>query len=126
MPAIDTNVLVRLIVRDDARQTRRAEEFAAGGAWVSWLVLAETVWVLESVYELGKTRLCTAIAMLLEHQQLSVQNTAMVRSALDSYRAHEGVDFTDCLVVAIAGKHGHVPVGTFDKKLSRLANTQAL
>ena len=52
MRAIDTNVLVRLIVRDDSAQVERAEAFVAQGAWVSQLVLAETVWVLDSVYGL--------------------------------------------------------------------------
>ena len=50
MRAIDTNVLVRLIVRDEPAQFEKAESFVAQGAWVSQLVLAETVWVLESVY----------------------------------------------------------------------------
>jgi predicted nucleic-acid-binding protein len=44
MRAVDTNVLVRLVVRDDANQVRAAEEFIGTGAWVSQLVLAETTW----------------------------------------------------------------------------------
>ena len=52
MRAVDTNVLVRLIVRDDPAQVDRAEAFVARGAWVSLLVLAETIWVLKSVYGL--------------------------------------------------------------------------
>ncbi|MGH8219339.1 MAG: PIN domain-containing protein [Steroidobacteraceae bacterium] len=51
MRAVDTNILVRLIVRDDPAQVRAAEEFIASGAWVSHLVLAETTWVLDAVYE---------------------------------------------------------------------------
>lgn len=56
MRAIDTNVLVRLIARDHARQTAAAEAFIANGAWVSLLALAETVWVLDTVYELNKIK----------------------------------------------------------------------
>lgn len=52
MRAVDTNVLVRLVVRDDDEQAAAAEEFVAAGAWVSHLVLAETLWVLTSVYAL--------------------------------------------------------------------------
>ncbi len=51
MRAVDTNVLVRLLARDDAAQAEAAEAFVAGGAWVSHVVLVETIWVLESVYE---------------------------------------------------------------------------
>jgi len=47
MRAIDTNVLVRLIVRDDGKQLRIAQEFISIGVWVSHVVLVETLWVLE-------------------------------------------------------------------------------
>ena len=53
MRAVDTNVLVRLVTRDDARQVAAAENFVEPGAWVSHLVLAEATWVLTSVYERG-------------------------------------------------------------------------
>ena len=49
MRAVDTNVLARLIARDEPAQVEKAEAFVARGAWVSQLVLVETVWVLESV-----------------------------------------------------------------------------
>ncbi len=126
MQAVDTNVVVRLIARDDEKQTQRAEDFIAGGAWVSWLVLAETAWVLESAYGLTKRQLHTAISMLLEHRQLVVQDTDVVRFALDAYKAGSGIGFTDCLVVAVARKNGHTPVGTFDRKLAKLSDAEAL
>lgn len=126
MRAIDTNVVVRLIARDDPKQTEKAEDFISNGAWVSNLVLAESVRVLESVYELGKTQLRTAISMLLEHQHLILQESDAVRGALEAFAGNRGVGFTDCLVVAIARKNGHIPVGTFDKKLSKLTYAQAI
>nr|MBV6629290.1 type II toxin-antitoxin system VapC family toxin [Oceanococcus sp. HetDA_MAG_MS8] len=126
MRAVDTNVVVRLIARDDPRQTREAEEFISEGAWVSNLVLAESVWVLESVYELTRAQVRTAISMLLEHRQLVLQEADTVREALADFSAKRGVGFTDCLVVAIARKNGYVPIGTFDKKLSKLSDAQAL
>lgn len=126
MRAVDTNVVVRLIARDDPRQTERAEHFIAKGAWVSNLVLAESIWVLESVYELTKPQIRTVVSMLLEHQQLILQEADAVRGAIEDFSVSGGVGFTDCLVVAIARKNGHVPVGTFDKKLSNLPDAQAL
>ena len=54
MRAVDTNVLVRLATRDDAQQTAAAEAFVAAVAWVSQLVLMEALWVLVSVYGLGR------------------------------------------------------------------------
>lgn len=126
MRAIDTNVLVRLITRDDPIQTQKAEKFVADSAWVSILVLAESIWVLESVYSLNKTQLCTAISMLLQHQQLVMQEADVIHSALNDFSENTGVSFTDCLVVALAKKNGHVPLGTFDKKLAKVANAQEI
>jgi len=49
MRAVDTNLVVQLLVRDEPNQTKAAEAYVANGAWVSHLVLAETIWVIDSV-----------------------------------------------------------------------------
>jgi predicted nucleic-acid-binding protein len=120
MRAIDTNVLVRLLVQDDPKQAALASEFVAGGAWVSHLVLAETVWVLTAVYERTAPELGDAIALLLEHDLLVLQDPDVVSEALDDFRARPALGFSDCLVLSVARKAGHVPLGTFDRKLSKL------
>src|ERR1035438_23131 len=74
MRAIDTNVLVRLITRDDARQAAAAESFVEPGAWVSVVVLVEAAWVLSTVYELSARDLSKAIGMLLHHRDLVIQD----------------------------------------------------
>ena len=61
MHAIDTNVLVRLLVRDDPRQLDVAEKFIVKGAWISHLVLVETLWVLDAVYERSAEQIGSAI-----------------------------------------------------------------
>jgi predicted nucleic-acid-binding protein len=61
MRAVDTNVLVRLVARDDAQQVAAAEAFVSPGAWVSHLVLAEAIWVLTSVYALGPREVAKAV-----------------------------------------------------------------
>jgi predicted nucleic-acid-binding protein len=53
MRAVDTNVLVRLVTRDDRKQVAAAESFVSKGAWVSTLVLTEATWVLTAVYDLS-------------------------------------------------------------------------
>jgi predicted nucleic-acid-binding protein len=120
MHAVDTNVLVRLIVRDDATQVRAAEAFIANGAWVSCLALAETVWVLDAVYERTAQQIATAIDMLLDHKHLAMQDADVVASALGRFRKHPALGFSDCLMLEIARKSGHLPVGTFDRDLARL------
>ena len=67
MRAIDTNLLVRLLVRDSATQVDAAEAFIANGAWVSHLVLVETMWVLDAVYERTPRQIAKSIEMLLNH-----------------------------------------------------------
>jgi|SRR5205085_1429123 len=118
MRAVDTNVLVRLITRDDQRQVRAAEAFIKKGAWVSTLVLAETAWVLDSVYDLSHDAIAVVIEMLLSHEYLTVQDVEVVAAALAQYRAVPALGFTDSLVLEIARKAGHVPLGTFDRRLS--------
>ena len=126
MRAVDTNVLLRLVTRDDPKQTTVAEQFVAKGAWVSHLVLAETLWVRESVYELGSDRIATAVEMLLSHANLTIQDSDVVSAALKHYRRRSSLGFSDFLVLEIARKTGHVPLGTFDRRLGRVDGAQQL
>ena len=126
MRAIDTNVLVRLATHDDPKQLAVAEAFVAGGAWVSHLVLVETIWVLTSIYGLIPRQLATAVEMFLDHQSLVVQDPGTVAAALERYRKKPALGFSDCLVLEVARKAGHLPLGTFDHELSKLDGAQKL
>lgn len=126
MRAVDTNVLVRLATRDDPRQVAAAESFVASGAWVSHVVLVELTWVLSSVYGLGVPELAAAVEILLAHQNLSIQDSEIVGAALAQYRRTPAVSFSDCLVLEIARKTGHLPLGTFDRRLGKLSGAQRL
>lgn len=126
MRAVDTNLVVRLIVRDNPEQVRAAETFIAKGAWVSHLVLAETLWVLDAVYERSAEQLTTAVEMLLNHKELTLQDADVVVAALDLFRARPTIGFSDCLVLEIARKAGHLPLGTFDKALAKHSGAEQL
>lgn len=126
MRAVDTNVLVRLIVRDDLRQTASAETFVEKGAWVSVLALAEATWVLASVYELSAKDLGRAIEMLLNHRDLVLQDRESAASALELFRAKPALGFSDCLMLQLARKAGHLPLGTFDRNLSKVDGVEKL
>ena len=125
MRAIDTNVLVRLIARDDPEQTQAAEAFVARGAWVSHLVLAETVWVLESAYSFQSRAIADAVDMLLHHAHIVVQDSDVAEAALARFRTR-GPDFSDCLILEIARRNGHLPFGTFDRALGRMDGAERL
>jgi predicted nucleic-acid-binding protein len=120
MRAVDTNILVRLIARDDAKQLAVAEDAVARGAWVSTVVLAEMAWVLEAVYALDHGEIATVVEMLLSHEHLSLQDAEAAAAALERYRQAPAVGFTDCLVLEIARKAGHLPLLTFDRRLSKV------
>jgi predicted nucleic-acid-binding protein len=126
MRAVDTNVVVRLVTRDDARQTARAEAFVAKGAWVSHIVLVEVIWVLDSVFELPHKQLVTAIDMLLNHRDLVLQEPEVVSAALGRFRRRPRLGFSDCMVLESARKAGHVPLATFDKELGKLDDVERL
>ena len=126
MRAVDTNVLVRLLARDKARQAAVAEAFVAKGAWVSHLVLAETSWVLSQVYELRPADIAQAIAMLLRHKSITLQDADTVAAALENFAGNPSLGFSDRLVVQIARKAGHLPLGTFDRALSKLEGVERL
>jgi predicted nucleic-acid-binding protein len=126
MRAVDTNVLVRLLTRDDPRQVALAESFVAGGAWVPHLAIAEATWVLESVYARNSGAIATAVEMLLKHAELSVQDAEVVEAAVAQFRQQPRVGFSDCLMVEIARKAGHTPLGTFDRALGKVDGAQRL
>lgn len=126
MRAVDTNLLVRLVVRDDADQVNAAEAFVSKGAWVSHLVLAETLWVLDAVYNRTPAQIASAIDRLLNHRELTLQDADVVARALDRFRSRPSLGFSDCLVLEIARKAGHLPLGTFDRNLAKLDGTHRL
>ena len=108
MRAVDTNVLVRLLTRDDSRQTRAAESFISNGAWVSVLALAEAIWVLGSVYEVSPIDQAEGVRMLLNHQHLAVQDREAVSAALALFRLKPRLGFSDCLMIELARKYAEL------------------
>jgi predicted nucleic-acid-binding protein len=124
--AVDTNVLVRLISRDDARQVVVAEAFVAKGAWVPHLALAEATWVLSSVYDRDPDAIATAVEMLINHESLTLQDEETVVAAVRQFRARPSVGFSDCLMVEVARRAGHGPLATFDKELGKIDGVQRL
>lgn len=118
MIAVDTNVLVRLVVADDPGQTRRAHKlFQAGDVRVSATVLLEAAWVLASAYGLERSRISKALRGVLGLDGVSTDVPGPVAQALDWF--DEGLDLADALHVATISGAGSF--ATFDERLVREA-----
>jgi predicted nucleic-acid-binding protein len=125
MPALDTNVLVRFLVRDDPAQAAAATEVlgrvtAAGEAlFVPITVALEIEWVLRSNYGFPKADIARTFGTLLSTRELSFESEAALEHALLLWQERRA-DFSDCVHVALAAQAGEQPLWTFDKRASAL------
>lgn len=125
MLGVDTNVLVRFLVRDDEAQFDKARklikrEVAAGRrVLVSQLVLLETEWVLRSRYSLPKNLIIETFSSLLDATDVRLEDEPAVEEALFNWR-DATADFADCLIGAKNRRLGCRATATFDVKASKL------
>jgi len=125
MFGLDTNVLVRYLLRDDpvqAEQAKSAIEAAVlGGAPViiSLLTILETEWVLRSVAKLKKQEVITTFRMLLEVRDVKIEQEEILEEALYFYEKHNA-DFADCLMTSRYRNLGCTAMLTFDNGASKL------
>ena len=118
MIAIDTNVLVRLVVADDAAQARRAKRLVEKSqVSVATTVLLESEWVLRSAYGFAPREISIAMRRLLGLPNVSPDAPGVVAQALDAYDA--GLDFADALHLASAPRISGFY--TFDRRLAKAA-----
>lgn len=118
MIALDTNVLVRLITRDDPEQAETAAEIVRSNAlWLPKTVVLELVWVLAYTYRLDRPRIILALSRLLGLVNLRVEDARQVAQAVHWYE--QGMDFADALHLASSGNAAELV--TFDRKLSSRA-----
>ena len=131
MPALDTNVLVRYIVQDDARQLAAARRLisrciAEGSTlFVPVTVVLELEWVLRSGFEFGKDDVLLALSSLFSAADLSFESERALEVALQLFRKGSA-DFADCLHVALATQAGEQPLWTFDKAAAKVVGAQLL
>lgn len=121
MIALDTNVLVRIVV-DDAgavEQTRAAREIArkADRLFIAQVVQAELVWVLETAYRLDKAEVIKVLESLLNNQIVILQERRICAAALVDYR-DGAADFADYLILHASIEQDALLM-TFDKRLAK-------
>jgi predicted nucleic-acid-binding protein len=121
MIAIDTNILVRFLTKDDKAQFIKVEHLfrqhsSDGEIFVAALVILEMNWVLTSLYDWKPARFYDAVEDILLCPSFVVENDVKVRNAITACRANSKLDFSDALI-GYAGAHRGLTTYTFDKKL---------
>ena len=125
MLGIDTNVLVRFLVRDDEAQFERARrlikrEVSAGRrVFVNHVVIMETEWVLRSRYAIPKTQVIEALSGLLDAADVQMEDEPTIEQAFFAWK-DAAADFADCLIGAKNRRLGCQATASFDSKASRL------
>jgi len=127
---LDTNVLIRYIIRDDIDQARLASEVINGfnaeyPGYISQITLAETVWVLMVAYKKEKSAIIEVIRMLLSARELIVEDPRIVRLALTSYQG-TNAGFADALIEEGGLQVGCQKTVTFDKAAAKLPGMMLL
>lgn len=130
MLGIDTNVLVRLLVEDDAEQTRRAQRLVGRtveegrAVIVSLLVLLETEWVLRSRYGFEKEAVLRSLHRALEAREFDFEDEPSIEEALFRYQ-ESAAGFADCLIAAHNRRLGCAATATFDTKTAQVPGSVA-
>lgn len=131
MYAIDTNVLVRLLVEDDLAQAEQAERVITSEqqlgnpVLISLLVLLETEWVLRSRYEFAKAKIIDALAAVLDTDSFHLEDEHAVARALHLWR-QVTAGFADCLIAERHLSLGAQATLTFDKQAAKRAGMRLL
>ena len=124
MTGVDTNVLVRYLVRDDLQQAEAARALLEAltpeqPGFICREVIIETVWVLERPYGLTRNQIADLLEELISTDSLVFEAADDIARAAFRYR-QGGVDFADLMILAAAGRAGAIPLYTFDRRLARL------
>jgi predicted nucleic-acid-binding protein len=131
MPALDTNVLVRYVVQDDATQLAAAKRLISRCVgqgltlFVPVTVVLELEWVLRSSFGFAKDDVLLTLSSLFSAAELTFETERALEVALQLFRKGSA-DFADCLHVALATQAGEQPLWTFDKGAAKVSGAQLL
>jgi predicted nucleic-acid-binding protein len=124
---VDTNILVRHLVGDPPAMARRATAYLREEAelLVADLVLAETIYVLESFYEVGRQDIATAMRSLLALDSVVVVDEALLLRSFEVYE-RDRLDFAEAYLVSCAETTGVARVASFDRTIDRVGSVERI
>ena len=129
MPALDTNVLVRYVVEDDAAQLAAAKRLISRcvgeglALFVPVTVVLELEWVLRATFAFPKADVLLTLSSLFSAAELSFESERALEVALQLFRKGTA-DFADCLHIALSTQAGEQPLWTFDKRAAKVSGAQ--
>ena len=124
---VDTNILVRHLVGDPPDMAARATAYLGSESelLVTDLVIAETVYVLESFYEVSRQRIATSMRSLLTLNSVVVVDAALLLRSIEIYE-HDRLDFAEAYLVASAESSGVDAVASFDRSIDRVSTVERI
>lgn len=124
---VDTNVLVRHLTGQPPDMASRATRYlqAADGLFLADLVVAETIYVLESFYEAPRRQVAEAIRSLLAFESVVVVDPALLLRAVEVYET-DRIDFAEAYLVACAESTGVARVASFDRSIDRVGTVERI
>ncbi len=123
MIGLDTNILVRYIVRDNKKQARTASDYLKkltleNPGFISSMVLCELFWVLKSVYKYTRKQIAEIMEKIIFAEEFYIEDGDIAWRALSEYK--NGADFADAMIVLTNKQHGVDETITFDRKAAKL------
>lgn len=130
MIALDTNILIRYLVADDAAQTEAASELLSGlspenPGFVCREVAVELVWVLERSYRYSRKQISAVLEELIASEELEIETSDDVARAAFHYRGG-GAGFSDLMIATAANRRGAYPLYTFDRRAAQMEGMELL
>ena len=126
MIGIDTNILLRFVLKDDMEQYAQAKEFVLENCtelspgYINRVVACEFAWTLERSYRFGRAEIASTFVLLLAAAGFVFENRDAIERVLDYYRDVRGVGFVDMLVAELNREAGCSATATFDKRARKL------
>ena len=130
MIGLDTNLLLRYVVQDDAKQAALATQLIETTldddepGWIASIVLCELVWVLEGPYDYARNAIAATLQRLFEIARFRVEEPAIAWRALDAYKS--GADFSDAMIALGNERDGCAYTATFDRAAAKLRQIRLL
>lgn len=124
---LDTNILVRHFTGDPPELAARAARYLADADDLLWpdVIVAETIYVLESFYQVERAQVADTIRAALAFPAIQVVDQELLLRAVEVYEV-ERIDFAEAYLVASAERSDIRAVASFDRSIDRVTTVRRI